>query len=188
MKTRESGMPPEDMWQGFFDPQATLVKLGLTVECQCVVDCGCGYGTFSIPAAQLVRGRVHALDIEPEMIAATIAKADQLRLLNLKFSQQDFVTNGCGISDGLADYAMLFNILHAAEAPQLLAEARRVLKVGGKLGVMHWNYDPSTPRGPSMDIRLTPKQCMVLVEQSGFEIGSLLELPPCHYGFVATRT
>ncbi len=44
---------------------------------------------------------------------------------------------------------MLFNILHAAESGALLAEARRVLKVGGKLGVMHWNYDPTTPRGPA---------------------------------------
>jgi hypothetical protein len=58
MKTRESGMPPEDVWQGFFDPVVILDKLGLTSECEFVVDFGCGYGTFSIPAAQIVRGVV----------------------------------------------------------------------------------------------------------------------------------
>ena len=30
MKTRESGMPDEGMWASFFDPEATLRKLGLT--------------------------------------------------------------------------------------------------------------------------------------------------------------
>lgn len=30
MKMRESGMPDEAMWEGFFDPPAGLGKLGLT--------------------------------------------------------------------------------------------------------------------------------------------------------------
>jgi hypothetical protein len=28
MKTRESGMPPEDCWRTFFDPQAVLGRVG----------------------------------------------------------------------------------------------------------------------------------------------------------------
>ena len=51
MKTRESGMPDESMWDSFFDPPTVLAKLGLTDECRDVVDFGCGYGTFTIPAA-----------------------------------------------------------------------------------------------------------------------------------------
>jgi hypothetical protein len=30
MKTRESGMPDESMWSGFFSPAETLAKLRLT--------------------------------------------------------------------------------------------------------------------------------------------------------------
>jgi hypothetical protein len=67
MKTRESGMPEESMWQGFFDPEAVLGKLGLSSACGNVVDFGCGYGTFTIPAARIVRGTVFAFDIEVEM-------------------------------------------------------------------------------------------------------------------------
>ena len=33
MKTRESGMPEEAIWQGFFCPEAVLKKLGLTSAC-----------------------------------------------------------------------------------------------------------------------------------------------------------
>ncbi len=59
-------MPPEKMWQGFFDPQATLKKLGLAERCGDVWEFGCGYGTFTIPAAQMNQGTVYALDIDPE--------------------------------------------------------------------------------------------------------------------------
>ena len=76
MKTRESGMPDESVWSGFFPPEEVLQKLGLQPDCGDVVDFGCGYGTFAIPAARMVRGTVHALDIEPEMVAATKAKAE----------------------------------------------------------------------------------------------------------------
>jgi len=34
--------------------------------------------------------------------------------------------------------------------------AYRILKIGGKAGLIHWNYDSTTPRGPSMDIRPKP--------------------------------
>jgi SAM-dependent methyltransferase len=186
MKTRESGMPPEEMWHSFFDPETTLRKLGLTADSRCVVDFGCGYGTFSIPAANMVAGHVYALDIEPEMIETTMAKGAGLS--NLTAWQRDFVVEGCGLPVGVADYVMLFNILHAVEADNLLAEARRVLSDRGKLGVMHWNYDPLTPRGPSMEIRLQPEQCLDLVRRAGFSVGKLVGLPPYHYGFVATKS
>ena len=54
MKTRESGMPEEEMWREFFDPEAILQLLKLTSACRDVVEFGCGYGTFTIPAARIV--------------------------------------------------------------------------------------------------------------------------------------
>jgi hypothetical protein len=42
MKTRESGMPPEEMWQSFFDPNGVLMKLGLDTNCRDVLEFGCG--------------------------------------------------------------------------------------------------------------------------------------------------
>src|SRR5450759_1549880 len=74
MKTRESGMPDEDRWISFFDPGFILGELGLNQSCQCVVDLGCGYGTFSIPAARRITGTVYAMDINPKMVDACQAK------------------------------------------------------------------------------------------------------------------
>src|SRR5687767_12003005 len=110
MKTRESGMPAEDLWQGFFDPETILRKLSLTPDSQCVVDFGCGYGTFTIPAARIVRGSVHGIDLDPEMVALTKSKARGLA--NVQVTQRDFVETGCGLPDHSADYVMLFNLLH----------------------------------------------------------------------------
>lgn len=185
MKTRESGMPADELWRTFFEPEAVLTKLGLTADCRCVVDFGCGYGTFSVPAARMIQGSVYALDIDPGMVESTKAKGAGLP--NLFVLQQDFAAAGCGLPDGKADYVMLFNILHAQEAAELLAEAKRVLKSGGRLGVMHWNYDPTTPRGPSMNIRLRPEECVAIVERAGFSTVGPVQLPPYHFGLIGTR-
>ncbi len=40
-----------------------------------VLEFGCGYGNFTIPAAKLILGKVYAIDIEPEMLAIIGAKA-----------------------------------------------------------------------------------------------------------------
>lgn len=182
-------MPPEDMWHTFFSPRETLLALGLRSDMTDVVDFGCGYGTFTIPAAGIVAGGiVHAYDIEEEMIEATRSKTRQNNLSNVRLHQRDFASDGTALADTSADYAMLFNILHAEERDKLLAEAFRVLREGGILGIMHWNYDPTTPRGPSMDIRPKPEQCAAWAADAGFVIAQpLVELPPYHYGIVAKK-
>lgn len=189
MKTRESGMPPEEIWQSFFDPVATLTKLGLDTNCGDLLEFGCGYGTFTIPAAKMIRGTVYAMDIEPEMIAITGEKSRKAGITNIGLMQRDFVVNGSGLKDSTVDYVMLFNILHAEERMVLLREAKRVLSPNGKLAVIHWNFDASTPRGPSMSIRPKPGQCRAWAEEVGFVATSPsdIDLPPYHYGLVLER-
>lgn len=107
-----------------------------------------------------------------------------IRLSNVWVTCGDFVEVGTGLPDSSIGYAMLFNILHCEQPNGLLREAWRVLAPGGTLAVMHWNYDPSTPRGPSMDIRPRSEQCRAWAVQEGFEPcgPELIDLPPYHYG------
>lgn len=189
MKTRESGMPPEEMWQGFFEPTSILTKLSLDANCGDVLEFGCGYGTFTLPAAKIVRGIVYAMDIEPEMLVITRAKADAAGLHNVELMQRDFVTQGSGLAEETVDYVMLFNILHAEERSVMLSEAWRVLSPGGKLAIIHWNFDATTPRGPSMSIRPKTGECRTWAEEVGFVPISPAEidLPPYHYGMVLVK-
>jgi len=189
MKTRDSGMPDEDSWSSFFDPATVLRKLWFPTEGKLAVEFGCGYGTFTIPAATIFRGTLYTVDIEPEMVRLTTAKAAAAGLTNVEAAVRDFVADGTGQADASADYVMLFNILHAEEPQTLLREAWRILRVGGLLGIMHWNYDPTTPRGPSMAIRPRPEQCAAWASEAGFrQVSEQIDLPPYHYGFVFART
>ena len=184
MKTRESGMPDETMWDGFFDPSRVIDLLGIRGLTGDVVEFGCGYGTFTVATACAIQGTVYALDVEPEMVRATQAKANAAGVDNVLVRLCDFVTDGTGLPDASVAYAMLFNILHCEQPLSLLQEAYRVLVPGGSVGIIHWNHDPSTPRGPSMDIRPRPEQCREWAEAVGFrrvEPG-LIDLQPFHYG------
>jgi SAM-dependent methyltransferase len=189
MKTRESGMPEEEMWREFFDPEAILRLLKLTASCRDIVEFGCGYGTFTIPAARIACGTVHAIDIEPDMVSITQAKARAEGLPNVQGYVRDFVTEGTGLPAASVDYAMLFNILHAQTPERLLRECYRVLAPGGLLGIIHWNYDPTTPRGPTMELRPRPEQCRDWAIKEGFRLSLLgiVSLPPYHYGMTMER-
>jgi SAM-dependent methyltransferase len=181
-------MPEEELWSTFFDPEAILTALDLTGEVRDAVDFGCGYGTFTIPAARRVSGIVYALDIEPDMIAATMRKARAANLTNIVAHQRDFFAEGTGLEPQSVDYAMLFNILHAEQPLRLLREAWRILVPGGRVGVIHWNYDPKTPRGPSLTIRPRPADCRRWVEEAVFVIVKyILDLPPYHYGLCVRK-
>jgi len=187
MKIRESGMPDRNIWEKFFDPTKILATLGLNSQTVDVVEFGCGYGTFTVPVAKIIKGRIYALDIEPDMIRLTGEEVKKQGLSNVEIIQHDFMAEGSGLSDESIDYVMLFNILHLEKPMVLINEAKRILREGGKLGIIHWNYDPKTPRGPSMDIRPKPEQCIKWAESAGFSNPVQYDLKPYHYGIVLTK-
>ena len=81
--------------------------------------------------------------------------------------------------------APAFFLLHLDEPVSLLAEARRNLEQGGLLGIIHWNFDETTPRGPPLEIRPKPEQIIDWSREAGFSSGSdIIDLPPYHYGLV----
>ena len=187
MKVRESGMPEKVVWEKFFDSKAILATLGLDDSVCNVAELGCGYGTFTIPTAETVKGIVYAFDIEHEMVGATKNAAEKKRLSNIKTILRDFVEQDTGLKDESVDYVMLFNILHIEHPEKLLREAWRILKKEGRIGIIHWNYDVSTPRGPSMAIRPKPEQCIAWALASGFYQPHQFDLKPYHYGIVMRR-
>jgi SAM-dependent methyltransferase len=188
MKARDSGMPEEQMWATFFDAPRILAALGFAGTGGNIADFGCGYGTFAVAAAGLTTATVFAFDIEREMIEATARKAQSLGLHNVRAAHRDLLERGSGLADASLDYAMLFNILHAEQPLVLLREAFRTLAPGGKVAVVHWIYDSSTPRGPDLSIRPRPEHCRNWLKESGFELAlPLVSLPPYHYGVVGRK-
>lgn len=188
-KGRDSGMPPVQLWETFFDPQGifdTLKCLSLRGD---AVEFGCGYGTFTIPVAARVSGTVYALDIDPIMVSATAARASQASVPNVVVEQRDFVTAGSGRPVGSVGFVMLFNILHIEDPMSLLREAHRILRDGGTAAVIHWRHDIDTPRGPPLEIRPRPKQCRDWAEGVGLRWRSGHHLPnsPWHWGMLLDK-
>ncbi|VVB54684.1 Ubiquinone/menaquinone biosynthesis C-methyltransferase UbiE [uncultured archaeon] len=187
MKVSESGMPEKDYWESFFKPKETLAKLGLTPKAKDVVDVGSGYGTFTLPAAAIVSGVVYAYDVEAEMISALEGRAKTAGVKNVRCVLRDVIEEGTGLSDKSVDYVMLFNILHGSQRKALLAEAFRILTPAGKAGVLHWNFDPNTPRGPPMHLRSKPPEIILEAEAIGFRAGKIIDVPPYHYGIILEK-
>jgi sulfur relay (sulfurtransferase) complex TusBCD TusD component (DsrE family) len=188
MKVRESGMPEAEYWDTLFDVPLILDAMRIDSGVRHLVEFGCGFGTFTVPAAQRIRGVCHGLDIDPAMIEATWRRAQRARADNVALHLRDFVEVGTGLDADSVDYVMLFNILHAESPLGLLQEAYRILLPCGRVGVIHWNHDPATPRGPPMSMRPRPEDCVNWLAAAGFSIeGCVVDLPPYHYGLIGRK-
>ncbi len=190
MKGRESGMPDEAYWASFFEAEATIDRLlGALVEGN-VIEFGCGYGSFTVPAARRTTGTLSALDIEPEMVDCVRQKAIAFELSNIRAEVRDFVARGTGVAAASQAHAMIFNLLHLEQPVSLLREAYRTLQDGGVISVIHWRRDIPTPRGPSLAIRPTPEQCREWMAAAGFHSIESVDLQTCcpfHFGLLARR-
>jgi len=189
MKLRESGMPAEEYWESLFNVELILDQMGIDATLHDVAELGCGYGTFTLPVARRIRGVIETYDIEPAIVERTIQRAQEAGLNNVRAEVRDVLTGGFGGEPQTKDACLLFNILHGEEPERLLAHAARVIHPGGHVLVIHWRYDPATPRGPSMEIRPRPEQIIEWARTTKMLrfVAPVLDLPPWHYGLRFTR-
>ena len=184
MKLRESGMPEESYWETLLDAELILDRMEIDGRLRNVIEMGCGYGTFTIPVARRISGALTTFDIDGTMVERTRVRAAEAGVSNVLYIVGDMFADGFGGKAGSKDACLLFNILHCEEPLCLLHEAARVLRPAGFVHVIHWRYDPATPRGPSMDIRPRPEQIVEWAKRAGLltEPEPILDLPPWHYG------
>jgi ubiquinone/menaquinone biosynthesis C-methylase UbiE len=99
----------------------------------CVLDYGCGPGSYIIPVATLVgeSGKLYALDMHPLAIESVRRIAARRRLTNVHALLSDCDT---GLPDEEVDRALLYDVLHDLSNPEeVLRELRRVLRPDGVL-------------------------------------------------------
>lgn len=183
-------MPAEAAWGSYFDGEKTIELLfdGRDVDGD-TADFGCGYGTFTIPAAERTRGIVTALDIEPPMVRLVAKKAADLALTNVRAVVRDFVRYGTGLPGASQAHAMIFNLLHVEDPLSLLREARRILRDDGVVSVIHWRSDIPTPRGPPLEIRPSPEQCGEWLYSAGFAAVRAINIAdacPYHFALIGS--
>lgn len=178
-------MPDETMWNDFFDIDLILSELQINSQVKDIVEVGCGYGTFTIPTAIHITGNLFAFDIEKEMIDILQQKITKQQINNIIPRQRDIISEKTGLADNSIDYVMLFNILHHDSPNDLFYESYRILKPGGKIGIIHWRSDISTPRGPDLSIRPTPDQILNSIDKQMFSIlKKPFNIEPYHFGIL----
>jgi len=189
VKLRDSGVPDERYWESLFDVPKILDALEITSELADVAEMGCGFGTFTIRAAQRISGTLFAFDIDPKMIARTAERAKAAGLSNVDCQQRDIMEHGFNLPAGSVDAVLLFNILHCESPEILLGQARHVVREGGFVLVIHWRHDDRTPRGPDLAIRPRPEQVIAWAHTSSAlqAICRPINLPPWHFGLRLTR-
>jgi SAM-dependent methyltransferase len=186
-RIRESDMPEEPEWSAFFDPDHVLTTLGVNNTVHDVADFGCGYGTFTIPAARIISGSVYAIDIDREKIKVLQQKIKENEIINVVIIERDVFDSG--LIRETVDYVFIFNILHTERPLSLLKEAFRVLTKKGSVAIINWNLDPETPRGPPMEMRPSMDQCVEWCANTGFRLTSkrVYDLNPYHYGLTMRK-
>ena len=108
-------------------PKNKLNEVGIKLGFH-ILDYGCGPGSHSIAAAQLVgnSGKVYALDIHTLGIKRVQDIASDKGITNIKTIFSDCAT---GLEDGSIDVALLYDTFHNLTDPDgVLKELHRILK------------------------------------------------------------
>jgi len=120
-------------FRDFFLPPRNILKEAEIKPGFHVLDYGCGPGSYSIVAAELVgtTGKVYALDINPLAVQQVKNIASEKRLTNIEIIRSDCAT---GLENNSVDIVLLYDTFHMLREPNgVLEELQRVLKPNGIL-------------------------------------------------------
>jgi ubiquinone/menaquinone biosynthesis C-methylase UbiE len=170
---RRYRFPGEDVlrlrWQ---KPENTLHNIGLRPG-MVFMDIGCGFGFFTVPAAQIVgeKGKVYAVDADASGIESLKRKAAENGLKNIVAKAAEAEETVFCVE--CADIVFYSIVLHDFLDPaQVLSNAKRMVKPDGKLVNLDWKKK-RTAFGPPLHIRFSVEQAQALIKQAGFAIESV---------------
>ena len=132
-----------------------------------VADLGCGPGFFTVPLAKfLVSGKLYALDIDDEMLAACRQRVSDAHLGNveiLKCGEFEFPLE----KDSLDGAFLAFVVQQSPDKPRLLRAVRELLHPRGWCTILEW-YHKETETGPPLERRIDPPELTAMAEAAGF--------------------
>ncbi len=155
------------------------LKTGMTV-----CDMGCGNGFYALPIAKLLgpRGRVLAIDIQPEMLFLLRERMELEGVRNITPILGS--VDDPYLPEGVVDLALLVDVYHEFGFPEeMLAAIRKSLKPDGRVVLVEFRAeDDDVPIKP--EHKMTKRQVNRELEANGFKLDSEFdELPWQHVMF-----
>ncbi|MHB8903644.1 MAG: class I SAM-dependent methyltransferase [Patescibacteria group bacterium] len=173
-----------------FDISAILSKMSIA-ERQRVAELGCGnFGFFVFPLARLVgrQGRVYAVDILKDTLEEIKNRSSKENLPQVETVWSDLeIFKATKIETSSLDSALIVNVLHQSNKKgELIREATRLLKRGGKLLIIEWK-NSDIPFGPAPDQRVNPEVLKSTVLKIGLSVLEEFSAGPYHYGLILSK-
>jgi ubiquinone/menaquinone biosynthesis C-methylase UbiE len=169
--------PERDAWQ---KPHEVIQALRLAPDAV-VADIGAGTGYFAVRFAHMVpKGRVYAVDVEPDMVKYLGERAKRDGLKNL-------VAVAATATDaripGKADLIVLVDVYHHVDARErYFRDLQRSLKPGGRIAIIDFRLDAR--RGPPRSARVAPEQVTKELAGAGYTLAEKHDFLPEQYFLV----
>ena len=135
------------------------------------LDLACGVGNYSVEIANRIgdKGKIYAVDLWQEGIAALNQKISVAGIKNIKTRVAD-ITTRLPFEENSVDACLLATILHdlpSSGQRTAIQEIARLLKPGGMLNIVEFKKIDKGP-GPPLRIRMDEQDVDSLVTKHGF--------------------
>jgi predicted methyltransferase len=169
--------PARDAWQ---KPHEVISALKLAPDAA-VADIGAGTGYFAARFAHMLgKGRVYAVDLEPDMVKYLGERAKKENLANL--------TPVLGATDSPrltapVDLVILVDVYHhIGDRERYFSKLRESLKPGGRLAIIDFRMDASM--GPGKAMRIAPDRVKAELAKAGYALAEEHAFLPQQYFLV----
>lgn len=173
--------PARDAWQ---KPHQVIQALKLKPDAV-VADVGAGTGYFSARLSRmLAKGKVYAVDVEPDMVRYLGERAEREGLKNV------FPVRASQTETNLpepVDLALLVDVYHhLGDRPRYFERLKDSLKAGGRVAIIDFRADAK--EGPPRAARIAPARVKREMAAAGYALGEEFSFLPNQYFLVFTAS
>jgi predicted methyltransferase len=173
--------PARDAWQ---KPHEVIQALSLKPDA-IVADIGAGTGYFSARLSRMLsKGKVYAVDVEPDMVKYLGERAEREHLANLS------PVRGSATEANLpepVDLALFVDVYHHIdERARYFDRLKDSLKAGGRVAIIDFRMDAKD--GPPRAARIAPAQVKREMARAGYALAEDFTFLPNQYFLVFTSS
>lgn len=144
-----------------------------------IADLGAGNGYFTIPLAKETNEKVHAVDVQPEMIQLLKQRAEQMAITNIEYQVAD--VSSTALPSHSIDKGLMAFVFHEVEPKDaVMDEIRRIMKPNGQFLFIEWEVINSE-MGPPVHERIASSNLLAYLKTKTSQV-EFIRFHPAIYG------